>query len=564
MLCELGQAICVLLLPFVTKTLIDALLSVPDGNASEIWAVTHMPLLHFILINIGLLILARASGTVLLLLAPTLRIKPRRRMLRHLQNQALNFFQSGFSGELGAKINTATVSMGHAMWVILFDLWPILIKFVATSALMFLSHPTLGFILIGWSILYISVSIYIGLQLGKASELVAHERAKITGTLVDVATNIQAVKSFANEDFEEKTQDYEMKDEAKSILIFNIWREANGWFHSVMMLGILSYSMYLSITFYADGGLSIGDIAFVLTLVLLLTEQTSRLGFTISHYLELYGQMADGVRSLFKPLTLVDNQGSQKLNVSKGDIAFQNLNFQYDEDLSKTVFQGLSLHLTPGQKIGLIGPSGAGKTSLINLLLRFYDIQDGTITIDGQDITQVTQRSLRQNIAVIPQDTALFHRSLMENIRYGRLDASDEEVLEAAKRAHAHEFISALPDGYDTMVGERGVKLSGGQRQRIAIARAILKDAPILILDEATSALDSESEKLIQESLQDLMKGKTVIAIAHRLSTIAHLDRLIVMDKGQIVEDGTHQNLLKQDGLYKKLWTMQSGGFLGE
>ena len=220
--------------------------------------------------------------------------------------------------------------------------------------------------------------------------------------------------------------------------------------------------------------------------------------------------------------------------------------------------------MSPGQHIGLIGPSGAGKSTLINLLLRYFDPQTGKILINRQNIADVTQNSLRANIAVIPQDTSLFHRTLMENIRYGRLDASDSEVMDAAQKAHAHEFISQLSDGYETLVGERGIKLSGGQRQRIAIARAILKNAPILILDEATSALDSESEKLIQESLSELMNGKTVIAIAHRLSTIAYLDRLIVMDQGKIIEDGSHNDLLKENGLYAKLWNMQSGGFLVE
>jgi ABC-type multidrug transport system fused ATPase/permease subunit len=247
--------------------------------------------------------------------------------------------------------------------------------------------------------------------------------------------------------------------------------------------------------------------------------------------------------------------------MGRSTIDLDSVDFSYE---GNDVFKEFNLSILDGQKIGLVGQSGAGKSTLVSLLLRLYDIQSGTIKIDGQNISEVTQESLRRNIAVIPQDTSLFHRSLMDNIRYGNLDASDDAVIEAAKKAHAHDFIMDLPDAYDTMVGERGVKLSGGQRQRIAIARAILKDAPILILDEATSALDSESERLIQDSLRTLMDGKTVIAIAHRLSTISHLDRLIVMDKGQIIEDGTHENLLNQNGQYAKLWSMQSGGFLGD
>ena len=259
-----------------------------------------------------------------------------------------------------------------------------------------------------------------------------------------------------------------------------------------------------------------------------------------------------------------DEPESKPLAVGEGAIDFENVSFDYGgQDKGQAVFKDLSLHVKPGEKIGLIGPSGAGKSTLVSLLLRLFDLQKGRITIDGQDISEVTQESLREYVALIPQDTSLFHRSLYENIHYGDLEADRNAVEDAARKAHADEFIEALEEGYETIVGERGIKLSGGQRQRIAIARAILKDAPILVLDEATSALDSESEKLIQEGLEALMEGKTVIAIAHRLSTIAHLDRLIVMDQGQIVEQGSHEELLKQKGLYARLWNMQSGGFLG-
>ncbi len=273
------------------------------------------------------------------------------------------------------------------------------------------------------------------------------------------------------------------------------------------------------------------------------------------------GYVSDVLNIIAVPHGIQDAQGAGALRVQKGEIRFAGVHFDF---AAQPVFKDLNLNIEAGEHIGLIGHSGAGKSTLINLLLRYFDPQSGAVLIDGQNIAEVTQDSLRKNIAVIPQDTSLFHRSLMENIRYGRLEASDEEVIEAAKKAHAHEFIKDLPQGYDTLVGERGVKLSGGQRQRIAIARAILKDAPILILDEATSALDSESEKLIQDSLKSLMDGKTVIAIAHRLSTISHLDRLVVMEAGKIIEEGHHDLLLQKNGVYAKLWSMQSGGFLGE
>jgi ABC-type multidrug transport system fused ATPase/permease subunit len=276
---------------------------------------------------------------------------------------------------------------------------------------------------------------------------------------------------------------------------------------------------------------------------------------------ESLGYLNDSLSTLIKPHSIQDKEGASELVVREGQITFQDAGFEYD---SQRVFDDLNIVIKPRQRIGLIGPSGAGKSTFINLIQRFFEVQDGGVLIDGQNIAEVTQSSLRSQIAVIPQDTSMFHRSIMENIRYGRLDASDEEVVGAARKAHALGFIESLPKGFDTLVGERGVKLSGGQRQRIAIARAILKDAPILILDEATSALDSESEKEIQAALESLMQGKTVIAIAHRLSTINHLDRLIIMDDGRIIEDGSHAELLEKNGMYKRLWSMQSGGFLSE
>lgn len=562
---ELVQAVSVLLLPFVTKDLVNAVIEYDPAVASQdIWNVVGGPFFNFIIVNVVLLVFARMSGMTLMFLAPVIRIKPRKRMTGQLQRHAMSFFHSGHSGALGTKINTATVSMGHSLWMFLFDIWPVIIKFIASCVLMLTSHIVLGLALLVWSVIYFAVILYLALIKSKLSEQISHERAKITGSIVDIATNIHAVKSFANENFEDQKLDDEMAGEIKGIYRFNIIRELSGWFHSLMTLVAFLGLMYLCVEYYAAGLITVGDIAFIFTLILILTEQAAHLGFSITHLLELYGQTADGVKTLFKPVTLTDSNEAKDLAVTKGHMEFRSVHFQYEDDFGKYVFEDMSLDIPPGQKVGFIGPSGAGKTTLVNLLLRFYDIQGGKILIDGQDISKVSQHSLRRNISVIPQDTTLFHRTLMENIRYGNLEASDEDVIEASKKAFAHDFIKDLPQGYDTLVGERGVKLSGGQRQRIAIARAILKNSQILILDEATSALDSESEKYIQDSLQELMEGKTVIAIAHRLSTIAHLDRLVVMDQGKIIEDGAHDDLIARNGLYSRLWTMQSGGFLGE
>jgi ABC-type multidrug transport system fused ATPase/permease subunit len=306
--------------------------------------------------------------------------------------------------------------------------------------------------------------------------------------------------------------------------------------------------------------ITVGDFLLIMTLMIQLIRNVFDMANALPDTYDMIGSIRDSLDMLIVPRDIRDRAGATDLVVTRGEVVFDQVDFLYDR--KKSVFRGLTLTVAPGQRVGLIGHSGAGKSTLATLLMRLYDIQGGSIAIDGQNIAEVTQRSLRESIALIPQDAVLFHRTLIENIRYGRPDASDDEVFLAARRAHAHEFIAALPLGYETLVGERGVKLSGGQRQRIAIARALLKDAPILILDEATSALDSESEALIQSAMREAMTGKTVIAIAHRLSTLAHLERLIVLDKGHIVEDGSHAELLARGAAYAALWKRQVGGFL--
>jgi len=321
--------------------------------------------------------------------------------------------------------------------------------------------------------------------------------------------------------------------------------------------------LFACIAGWQNGLITIGEMSTIMGLTFSFTGTAWYLSFGIIHLSESYGYLNDSLTTLIKPHGVTDREDAKPLTIKDATIEFDKVHFDYGADAEgRPVFEDLNLTIPVGQRVGLIGPSGAGKSSFVNLIQRFFDVKSGAIRIDGQDISEVTQESLRKHIAVIPQDTALFHRTIMENIRYGRLDASDEDVIEAARRAHAIDFINELPQGFDTLVGERGVKLSGGQRQRIAIARAILKNAPILILDEATSALDSESEKLLQASLEELMRGKTVIAVAHRLSTINTMDRLLVMDQEKIVEDGTHDELLKINGTYARLWGMQSGGFL--
>jgi ATP-binding cassette subfamily B protein len=326
----------------------------------------------------------------------------------------------------------------------------------------------------------------------------------------------------------------------------------------VLMVAMVGYALKI----WADGALTVGEFSMVAGLAIMLIEAARGLSRTFLEFFEHTGNVGDGVSVFVQSHEIVDLPDAAELEVSHGGIVFDDVSFAYREGLP--VFTHLSVAIEPRQHVGLVGFSGSGKSTFANLILRLFEYNAGSIRIDGQDIHAVTQDSLRRNISMIPQDPQLFHRSLMENIRYGRLDATDDEVVEAAKKAHAHEFIVLTEQGYDSLVGERGVKLSGGQRQRIAIARAILKNAPILILDEATSSLDSVTEKEIQRGLVHLMQGRTVVVVAHRLSTISHMDRILVFDQGRIVEDGSHQALLARNGHYARLWNMQAGGFLPE
>lgn len=560
------HATFLLLLPFALKDLIDKLGAYNSAADADGWAYIMPSFMWFLFIVLAAQFSIRISGIAFLMIAGVFRIKPRNEMISYLQSHSMNYFQNKHSGSLGSKINEASNGLGFALWGIIFDLWPTTIKVIVGLWLLFITSSILAMGFAVWFVTYLLFMVYFAKKMYYWSEQTSKARSNITGKVVDMATNIYAVKSYANEELEHAIIREAGDNERKTINGFQTHREIRGWIDSFMLSIILIYMGYYSIDLFLQQKMTLGDVSFVISMMMIVSMNIQQLTWGIVHFLEHVGQTRDGVKTIYDVRTVVDQEQAKDLKVQNQNapVLFDNVGFCYPEQKDKQILENLLLDIPAGQKVGLIGQSGAGKSTLVNLMLRFYDIGQGSIKIDGQDIANVTQQSLRRNIAVIPQDTSLFHRTLLENIRYGRLDVSDEEVIEAAKKAHAHDFISELPDGYDTLVGERGVKLSGGQRQRIAIARAILKDAPILILDEATSALDSESEKLIQESLKGLMQGKTVIAIAHRLSTIAHLDRLIVMEEGKIIEDGTHDELFSQGGLYSKLWSMQSGGFLKE
>ncbi|MDF2798608.1 MAG: transporter ATP-binding protein, partial [Devosia sp.] len=418
---------------------------------------------------------------------------------------------------------------------------------------------------LAWVVCYILLMWYFIPRLGKISEQQADARSTMTGRIVDSYTNIATVKLFSHSNREERyareAMDGFLDTVYRQMRMFTVLNVAVNFSNALLLFFVGATGIYL----WLQGTMSPGALAVSLGLVMRFQGMSQWVMWEMSALFENIGTVRDGIASISLPRVVSDAEGAQPIGKVTGDIRFENVSFHYGKNSG--VIEGLNLQIRPGEKIGLIGRSGAGKSTIVNLLLRFYDRQGGSILIDGKDIATVTQDSLRANIGVVTQDTSLLHRSVRDNIAYGRPDATEAEIRQAAELAEAADFIETLSDaqgrkGYDAHVGERGVKLSGGQRQRIAIARVLLKNAPILVLDEATSALDSEVEAAIQSQLQLLMRGKTVIAIAHRLSTIAAMDRLVVLDHGRVVEQGTHAELLEQGGLYAQLWQRQSGGFI--
>lgn len=488
-----------------------------------------------------------------------------RQLVIYTRHHSLNYFQSDFAGRLSNKINDTAEAIRDLFQFISIAVVFGASQFVVGIIITFSINTTYGLFVLLFVIFYGVLLMVMIPKVVKSSVEAQNSKTVVTGQVVDEITNISSVKLFARQNLETNRltgflNDFVRKSRHMHVLFWRLYI----WFDVIMKMLWVSFFGLLFWNIYT-GNSSFSEAVLLVPVVISVTMTIWWFGDVLIQIFEKIGTVQDGIDALIKPFDLIDTEDAQDLKVQNATIDIKDMNFTYP---GQPVFESLDLSIPAGQKIGLVGPSGAGKTTLVQLLLRLHDIQGGSIEIDGQDIADVTQNSLREHIAVIPQHTDLLHRSIKENITYGNPDASEEEIIEAAKRAHAHDFILGLVDhegsiGYDAKVGERGVKLSGGQRQRIAIARAILKDAPILLLDEATSALDSESERLIQESLTELMEGRTVIAIAHRLSTISKLDRLLVMDQGRIIEDGTHQELLKNKGLYAKLWALQSGGFIG-
>ena len=485
---------------------------------------------------------------------------------RYLLKQSMAFYQDEFAGRIATKLMQTALAVRESVLKVLDVLNYVSVYFIGIFVLLGALDWRLNVPMVIWLVAYIFMLRYFIPRLKVISQRQADARSMMTGRIVDSYTNIATVKlfshakreiSYAREGMEDFLQT--AYDQMRYVTMFHVLLYT---INAMLLIAVA----WIGISLWVAGVVTVGAVAVPISLVLRLHGMSQWIMWEVSALFENIGTVEDGIRSISLPRLVADDENAQPIRVQKGAIEFENIVFNYGK--TKGVIGGLSLKIAPGEKIGLVGRSGAGKSTLVNLLLRFYDLESGRILIDGQDISLVTQDSLRANIGMVTQDTSLLHRSVRDNILYGRPDAGEAMMLEAAKRAEAHSFIPALADakdrvGYDAHVGERGVKLSGGQRQRIAIARVMLKDAPILIMDEATSALDSEVEQAIQENLYRLMEKKTVIAIAHRLSTIAALDRLIVMDKGEIVEEGSHKQLIAKGGIYARLWARQSGGFLG-
>ncbi len=540
-----------------------------QGTPAQVWVQSGTELTLIAIFLLTLRPLTQALHVLLLnqTIMPNFGTLVRWRAHRQVLRQSVGWFEDDFAGRIANRIMQTPPAAGEVVFQV-FDALTFSAAYLV-GALILLGDADIRLVipLLIWFALYALLLRWVVRRITPASEAASNARSAVTGRVVDSYTNIHAVKMFAHQDLEinyaKDVIENARQTFQKEMRLYTIMDIALSVLNGFLIVGVVAWAVWLWVQGFAD----IGVVAVATALTLRMNGMSGWIMFAVSNFYRNLGVIAEGMQTIAQPIGLRDGAGAKPLVITDGALELRDLSHHYGKTAGG--LDHINLSIKAGQKVGLVGQSGAGKSTLVKLILRFYDIEQGAIMIDGQDIAEVTQDSLRSAIGMVQQDSSLLHRSVRENIIYGDPTATEDQIIAAAKMAEAHDFILGLEDsegnkGYDARVGERGVKLSGGQRQRIALARVILKDPPILILDEATSALDSEVEAAIQETLYKMMQGKTVIAIAHRLSTIAQMDRIIVMDQGRVIEDGTHSGLLDQNGKYAKFWARQSGGFLGQ
>ncbi len=559
-LVHLGWALDWIAMPYMVKWVINTVI-LHDGNRANAWSALAAPVAGVLGFWLFVEILYRLSDFLAARVYPQFEANVRMASLDYLRHHSHRFFAGSLSGDLASKVDDLREGTSRILQISLSTFIPSGFAIVLATAIYFTLHPLFGLLVATWFSIHVAICIYFAKDCDAAANTHSEAKSQLNGQIVDQFANMSAVRLFSRLDWEwnrsGRFQACEQTLHRRLLVNLLKVRLILGAFCFVTM-GCLM--MALMIFQWQRGVIDAGDFTYIFYSGWGICVMAWISGIEMPNLFKEMGKCRQALRPLIVPHEIVDAPDARPLVIACGEVRFDNVSFHYDR--GRRVFENKTITIEPGTKVGLVGASGSGKSTFVNLLTRLYEVESGQITIDGQDIRQVTQESLHQQIAVIPQDTSLFHRSVMDNIRYGKIDASESDVIEASVRANCHTFISELKNGYDSLVGERGIMLSGGQRQRIAIARAFLKNAPILVLDEATSALDSITEAAIQISLMELMAGRTTIAIAHRLSTLASMDRLLVFNEGRIVEDGTHNDLLRLDQLYADLWKTQTNGFL--
>ena len=557
-----GWSIDHTLWPVVLMMVIDTISNYNDDKAN-IWSHLARPIWLGVTLWLGVEIAYRLAGFILAKALPKLEADIRLAMVDYVQYHSHRYFGSHFAGSIANKISDMPQNVTRIVLLVMYLFLPVIAAIVISSSLFFFINPWFAIILLTWIAIHMSVTLAFSKKCADYSHIHAESRSFLAGKIVDMLSDIYTVRLFPRHRYENQYLHKYQEDEQQK-------HEIALWYIEKMKLamGIISFlGAGLAINWYMiyswqQGNLTTGEVVFIFNSTWNITIMAWLAGLELPNLYSEIGICKQALSVIQDEHDIVDSADAKDLKIENGEITFENVTFHYLPE--HNIFQDKNITIHAGEKVGLVGLSGSGKSTFVHLILRYFDVENGRILIDGQDIAEIKQESLRKQIAFIPQDTSLFHRTLMENIRYGRPEASDEEIFSASEKAHCDEFIEKMPEKYEALVGEHGVKLSGGQRQRIAIARAILKNAPILILDEATSALDSVTERHIQEGLSELMLGRTCIVIAHRLSTLSGMDRILVFHEGQIVEEGTHEELLKAGGHYAKMWDMQAGGFLPE